>query len=112
MSLFRMPVRFNHLFFAIFFSAPAIWGQADIACRTTADWGTGFSAEVTVTNRSATPISNWAVQFDVGRQVDTIWNAQVAKKSGSQYFVAGLDWDLVIPPNATLTFGFNGSPGN
>src|SRR6202521_5942083 len=107
-----MPTRLIESLAGMLLVAYAAWGQADIACQTTADWGTGFTAQVTITNRSDAPIPDWALQFDLGRQIDTIWNARIVKANGSEYMIAGLDWDSAVPAKAALSFGINGSPGN
>ena len=80
-SLFTTAV----LVAALLPSSPA---QAQSPCsvdyRLTQDWGSGFTAEVTLTNESA-DLAQWSLdwEFDSGQQVTNAWSAEVSQDAAS-----------------------------
>ncbi|MEW9555178.1 chitinase [Nonomuraea sp. NPDC050783] len=78
-----------------------------------ADWGSGFEGKVTVTNATTTPMNGWNVQFDVpsGYSIPSAWDA-VMTRSGQHYTFTNPSWAPALPAGASVSFGFNGSPGN
>ncbi len=84
--------------------------KADLTIST--DWGSGFTAAVVVTNTGTTPINGWQVGFDFPYAITNIWNASVASQSGNHFVIKDAGYNAAIAPGATVSFGFNGSPGN
>jgi hypothetical protein len=80
--------------------------------RITSDWGSGFGSSVAVTNLGPDPVSGWALEFDFNRSIDSIWNARVGSRVGDHYTLRDAGYNANIPVNGTVSFGFNGSPGN
>ncbi len=74
---------------------------------TVSDWGTGFVADVRVTNRGASAISGWTLAWTFGgdQTISSAWNATVAQ-SGRQVSATNVDWNAVIAPQEYATFGF------
>ncbi|HEX7762367.1 MAG TPA: cellulose binding domain-containing protein, partial [Cellvibrio sp.] len=84
---------------------------AAIECRyaVSNDWGSGFTADITVTNNTSTTINGWQVQWrqNGGSTVSSSWNAAV---SGSNPYTARhVDWNRTIAPGASQTFGLQGN---
>ncbi|MGW6196069.1 cellulose binding domain-containing protein [Kribbella sp. NPDC055110] len=77
------------------------------------DWGTGFEGKVTVTNGTTSSLSTWSVALDFpsGYTVSTAWDA-THTSSGQTHTFTPPSWAGPLAPGATVTFGFNGSPGN
>ncbi|MBX9585016.1 MAG: glycoside hydrolase family 9 protein [Gemmataceae bacterium] len=80
--------------------------------RITSDWGSGFGSSVAVTNLGPDPVSGWTLEFDFNRSIDSIWNARVGSHVGDHYAIRDVGYNKDIPVNGTVSFGFNGSPGN
>jgi endoglucanase len=78
----------------------------------TDDWGSGFIGSVTLTNTSATPISQWTVSFALANAITNIWNAQIVSHSGNTYVISSEAYDSTIAPSQSVTFGFQASGGN
>ena len=76
------------------------------------DWGSGFTAQVTLTNTGTTAISGWKLGFDFPFAITNIWNAQVAGQTGSRFTLQDAGYNATIQPGGTVSFGFTGSPGN
>ena len=74
------------------------------------DWGSGFVAEVKVTNEGSDPIQNWQVgwTFPGNQQITNGWNG-VFSQSGANVTVRYPDWNPNIAPGATISFGFQGT---
>ncbi|MEU6719978.1 glycosyl hydrolase family 18 protein [Nonomuraea sp. NPDC046802] len=77
------------------------------------DWGSGFEGKVTVANGTTTPMNGWNVQFDVpaGVTIPSAWDA-VMTRSGQRYTFTNPAWAPVLAAGASVSFGFNGAPGN
>ncbi|NUR00655.1 MAG: cellulose-binding protein [Streptomyces sp.] len=83
------------------------------ACKVTytaGDWGSGLTATIGVTNTGTDPVSDWTLGFTWpgNQQITNGWSAAWTQ-TGSQVTAAGLAWNRVIQPGATLTVGFNAS---
>jgi hypothetical protein len=76
------------------------------------DWGSGFTGQVTMRNAGATPISNWKLDFDFAETITSIWDASIVSHLGNHYTVRNAGYNSAIPAGGTMSFGFNGSPGN
>jgi chitinase len=84
----------------------------DITFQDLSDWGSGFTGQITIHNSQATALSNWTLDFDFAGQITSIWDASVVSHAGSSYIVKNAGYNSSIPAGGTVTFGFNGSPGN
>lgn len=73
----------------------------------TNDWGSGFQADVTITNNGS-PINGWDLtwSFPGGQSVSQMWNAEFVGSGASN-----LSWNASIGTGASVSFGFLGSPG-
>lgn len=76
------------------------------------DWGTGFTAEVTVTNTGSAPITSWQVTWgwSGSQQVTSMWNAS-ATQTGRTVTVKNADHNGAIAAGGHTGFGFQGTPG-
>lgn len=68
------------------------------------DWGTGYCADVAVTNTTAST-AKWQTGFTVQGTVNSLWNATYTQ-SGDQVTASGLSWNSTLAPGATAQFGF------
>ncbi|WP_326719644.1 glycoside hydrolase family 6 protein [Streptomyces sp. NBC_00243] len=92
---------------------PADIGTAAIPCtvdyKVQNQWGTGFTAAVTVTNNSAAK-SSWAVKWSYAgnQQVTSGWNAKISQ-SGTAVTAANESYNASLPSGGSVSFGFNAS---
>ncbi|GAT70717.1 oxidoreductase [Planomonospora sphaerica] len=70
-------------------------------------WGNGFTAEVTIVNRSATPVSGWTLQwaFGANQRITGSWNVSLTQ-SGRQVTAKNAAWNASL---GTASFGFQGT---
>jgi hypothetical protein len=75
----------------------------------TNDWGSGFSANVSISNKSTSNLNGWTLEFDAPFEIANIWNAEIVSKQGNHYVIRNASWNSTIAANATVAFGFNGN---
>ncbi|MCC6136706.1 MAG: cellulase family glycosylhydrolase [Gammaproteobacteria bacterium] len=68
------------------------------------DWGSGYCADVAVSNPTAQPVE-WQVNLTVDGRIDNLWNA-VYTQTGTTLTARGLDWNRLAPANGKVQFGF------
>lgn len=110
MIALRLPVWFLPLV-----ASSAAWaaqGPVDFQFRKQSDWGGGFVGEVTLTNRSADPVKDWRVRFELPEKISSLWGAKILTHQGNTYLLEPEDWARGIRPGGKVTFGFQGEPGN
>ncbi|MEC3977572.1 glycoside hydrolase family 48 protein [Amycolatopsis sp. H20-H5] len=85
---------------------------ADVACTVqyaTNDWGTGFTANVTLRN-DGPALATWKVgwSFLDGQQIQQGWNATFAQ-AGASATASSLPYNGSLATGASTSFGFNGT---
>ncbi|AAZ54658.1 cellobiohydrolase. Glycosyl Hydrolase family 6 [Thermobifida fusca YX] len=90
------------------FAAPANAAGCSVD-YTVNSWGTGFTANVTITNLGSA-INGWTLEWDFpgNQQVTNLWNGTYTQ-SGQHVSVSNAPYNASIPANGTVEFGFNGS---
>ncbi|MEV0172838.1 cellulase family glycosylhydrolase [Streptomyces sp. NPDC050803] len=76
------------------------------------DWGSGFNAEVKVTNTGTLPLTGWKVAWtwSGSQQVTNIWNASYTQ-SGASVTAVNAGHNGSVAPGGSASFGFGGAPG-
>lgn len=100
--------------FSLVLGIATIAAPASSSCiySVTNNWGSGFTAEIKVTNDTASIINNWSVSWqESGASVTSAWNA--ALSGSNPYIAASLNWNGTLAPKASASFGFqaNGTAG-
>ena len=85
--------------------------SVDIAFATTSVWGTGYNAEITLTNTGSEAIRGWQLSFDQVPDVTNLWNGQLTS-DGSRRTVTDAGHNGVIAPGQSVTFGFQVQSGS
>jgi GH18 family chitinase len=75
------------------------------------DWGTGFTAQVVISNPTSVAVSNWNLGFTFDGKITDIWSASVGSQVGTKWAVSPVVWTSTIPAGGSVTFGYNGTPG-
>lgn len=81
------------------------------AYQVTQDWGTGFQAEVRLSNSDPAPVAFGTLDFTLAAPITHIWDAVVSSRAGDRYTVTNAGWNAVIPANGTAQFGFVATRG-
>ncbi|WP_411075949.1 lytic polysaccharide monooxygenase [Streptomyces sp. cmx-4-7] len=78
-------------------------------------WNGGFQGSVEVMNHLTTARDGWAVRWKpgAGTKVTSVWNGALTTGSDGTLTVANLDYNRIVPPDGSVTFGFTAtSTGN
>ncbi|WP_405590502.1 glycoside hydrolase family 44 protein [Streptomyces sp. NBC_01190] len=80
-----------------------------VAYQVSSDWGAGFTASVTITNKAA-PVNGWQLAFRFGgsQQVTQGWNGTWSQ-TGAAVTVKDAGWNASLPTGVSTTIGFNGA---
>jgi aryl-phospho-beta-D-glucosidase BglC (GH1 family) len=76
------------------------------------DWGSGFQAQITVTDNLPTAVNNWTLSFDFDHNINNLWNGNIVSHTGNHYVVANAGYNATITPGSAVQLGFLGDPGN
>ncbi|MBE1493124.1 hypothetical protein H4696_000224 [Amycolatopsis lexingtonensis] len=78
----------------------------------TDQWNDGFTANVTVTNKSGETRSPWTLTwtFTAGQHVTHSWDGDFAQ-NGDRVTITAASYNATLAPGATVGFGFNGASG-
>jgi endoglucanase len=76
------------------------------------DWGSGFNAEVKVTNSGSTALSSWKVTWTWpgSQKVTSMWNASYTQ-TGSAVTATNASHNGAVAAGGSASFGFGGAPG-
>ncbi|WP_406217264.1 cellulase family glycosylhydrolase [Streptomyces canus] len=76
------------------------------------DWGSGFNAEVKVTNSGSTALSSWKVTWTWpgSQKVTSMWNASYTQ-TGSTVMATNASHNGAVAVGGSASFGFGGAPG-
>jgi hypothetical protein len=96
---------------AAFAVAPAASGAAAIACKvtySTNDWGSGFTANLTVTNLGTTAVNGWSLTYSYSgnQRLQQGWNGSWSQ-SGQAVTVTNASWNGTIGAGGTVSPGAN-----
>jgi hypothetical protein len=94
-------------------AGPTVPAAADapLACKvdyTVNDWGSGFTASVTIGNLGPSPLTGWRLTYSyAGNQaLQQGWNGTWSQ-SGKTITVANLPWNATVPASGSVTAGAN-----
>ncbi|MGB5797218.1 MAG: cellulose-binding domain-containing protein [Mycolicibacter algericus] len=90
-------------------TAVAHAAAASATLSVTSTWQTGFIARFVITNRSAAPLTDWRLEFDMplGQSISHSWSSTFAR-SGTHYVLGPANWNRIIAPGGSATGGFRG----
>jgi hypothetical protein len=83
-------------------------GDLDAHFNPISEWGDGFCVELSVSNPTSDPTTDWAASFDLnGAVITQMWNLLSTGTSGTITVTPQFDWAEVIPARgASHSLGF------
>ena len=70
--------------------------NASVTYTKTTDWGSGFTASMTIRNTGSTAINGWKLEFDLPVSITNIWNAKVVGQAGSHFVLQDMGYNLSL----------------
>jgi endoglucanase len=88
--------------------AAAATASCGAAYSVTTDWGSGFTAAITVTNNGTTPITGWTVTYSYtgNQKLSQGWSGNWSQ-SGETITVTNMSWNGNLSPGASTQIGAN-----
>ncbi|MEU8468170.1 cellulase family glycosylhydrolase [Streptomyces sp. NPDC029006] len=82
------------------------------AYTVSSDWGSGFNADVKVTDTGTTALKSWTVtwSWSGSQKITSMWNASYTQ-SASTVTVVNAAHNGSVPAGGSASFGFGGTPG-
>lgn len=92
--------------------APATGIKAEY--KVTSDWGSGYQADLVITNNSGKTLNGWTLTFDTDSQIQSLWGAEFVGQTGSTVTVTNPSWDTNLADGQSITVSFvaNGTSSN
>jgi hypothetical protein len=80
-----------------------------VTYRTSAQWGGGFVADLTIANPAAAAVNDWSLTFEFGgdQTISSSWGGRAAQ-NGARVSITPASWNLVIPAGGSVTVGLLG----
>lgn len=76
------------------------------------DWGTGYRADIIITNKSEDTIEDWQLKFYSEREIEYFWSADIIDKSKGYYTICHKSYNADIKAGESITIGIMGGSGS
>lgn len=86
-------------------------GKYEVQYQLCNDWGSGFSAEMRLTNTGNEALEDWIISFDFNREITLLWNGIIEEHTGNHYVIRSAAHNSNIAAWQSVSFGFNGEGG-
>ncbi len=80
--------------------------SVDIKYTQFTDWGSGFQGSIDITNNGDSSVNGWDLDFDLPREINDIWGANIISSDNGDYTIESLDWNSEIRPGQTINRWF------
>lgn len=79
-----------------------------ISAKVGANWSTGYTTDIVIANKGATPIDGWTLQTTLpdGQKLATGWSGQFTQ-NGQRLSVSNTSFNKTIKPGESVSFNFN-----
>jgi len=85
---------------------PPASNGVEAALKIENDWNSGAVCEITFTNKTGKTLNNWTFEFDLNRDIDTVWTGTLKSKSGNHYVVTNPAWGATLRNGESFTVKF------
>ncbi len=84
---------------------------APVEFKVLADWGSGYNAQVKVTNETDKTMTDWRLAFDFDGEVKNLYSGKVISARDGHFIFEGGSWNKTLKPGQSAILGWNGSKG-
>jgi hypothetical protein len=87
---------------------PPVGTGCSISYTSQNDWGSGFTANVVITNTGVSAVNGWALAwtFSGNQQITNLWSGS-SSQTGQAVVITNLGYNANIPTGGNVSFGFN-----
>lgn len=76
-----------------------------ISIKVNSDWGSGATAEITVTNTTGKDLEGWTCTFASNRPITQVWSGELTNSEENTYTVTNPSWQPHLAVGESYTFG-------
>lgn len=84
---------------------------APVEFKVLADWGSGYNAQVKLTNETDKAMTDWRLTFDYDGEVKNLYSGRIVSAKDGHYVFEGSSWNKTLKPGQSVVLGWNGSKG-
>lgn len=77
-----------------------------------ADWGSGYTAQLKLTNESEQTMKDWRLAFDFDGEVKNLYSGNLVSSKDGHYIIEGKSFNRTLKPGQSVYMGWNGTKGN
>jgi hypothetical protein len=104
----------NQLLSGLLLSSGLVAGIAvaePVEFKVLSDWGSGYNAQLKLTNETDKPMTDWRVSFDFDGDVKNLYSGRLVSGKDGHFVLEGSSWNKTIKPGKSVILGWNGSKG-
>lgn len=100
--------------------AAAVWAASlsttaiaePVEFKVLSDWGSGYTAQLKLTNESDSSMKDWRLSFDYDGEVKNLYSGNLISGKDGHYIIEGKSFNRTLKPGQSVYMGWNGRSGN
>ncbi len=81
---------------------------APVEFKILSDWGSGYNAQIKLTNETDQPMTDWRLSFDFDGDISNLYSGRLISDNANHFIVEGNSWNKTIKPGQSVILGWNG----
>lgn len=82
---------------------------APVEFKVLADWGTGYNAQIKLTNETAYTMTDWRLAFDFEGDIKNLYSGKLVSARDGHFIVEGHSWNRQLKAGRSIVLGWNGA---
>jgi cellulase/cellobiase CelA1 len=75
------------------------------------DWGTGYNAQLKLTNETDKNMTDWRIAFDFDGDMSSLYSGKIISSKEGHYVLEGKSWNRTLKPGQSVVMGWSGKKG-
>jgi cellulase/cellobiase CelA1 len=75
------------------------------------DWGSGYVAQLKLTNETEQSLTDWRVAFDFDGDMANLYSGKIITSKDGHFVLEGKSWNRSLKPGQSVTLGWSGKKG-
>lgn len=75
------------------------------------DWGSGYTAQLKLTNESDKAMTDWRLSFDFDGEIKNLYSGQLVSTNEGHFILQGKSWNRSLKPGQSVYLGWSGNKG-
>lgn len=82
---------------------------APVEFKVLSDWGSGYNAQVKLTNETDKAMTDWRLAFDFDGDIKNLYSGKVVSAQEGHFVFEGSSWNRSLKPGRSIVLGWNGA---